>query len=223
MTAPSLTFAQAVRDFLDLDVDSTSKYTDQTINSNIRMASWMLERATNRLFGDRTQAMTFSTNGNASVTIPGLRTPGTVTWAGSTLIQDQSYWLIPDLQQTGVFTGIQLRGFNTRTDGPAYLAYSDWFDTNKDSPKWGGAGASALPNDLVFSAASTWGYSDANLPEPVRFATKVLAAFLTKYPDAVLVSSIATANDGTIDYSGWPLPVQEFISSWAIPVSVAGT
>lgn len=220
MTAPSLTFVSAVRDFLDLDVDATSKYTDQTIGSNIRQASWMLARATNRIFADTTQTLKFTTNDAAYMTIPGLRTATSVTWAGSGLTADESYWLIPDNQQTGVYTGIQLRGFNTRRDGPGYLHYSDWFDTNKDSYKYAGRYAT-LPNDLVI--AGSWGYLEADIPEPVRFATKVLAAFLTKYPDAVLVSSIQTANGGSIDFSGWPLPVQEFIASWRVEHGVAGT
>lgn len=219
MTAPSFTFPQAVRDFLDLDVDATSKYTDQTIGSNIRQASWMLERATNRLYGDRTGTLRkFTTNDAAYVTIPGLRTATSVTFAGSDLTADSSYWLIPDVQQTGVYTGLQLRGFQTRSGGPSYLAYSDWFDTNKDNPKWAAYGS--LPNDLQITG--DWGYAEADLPEPVRFATKVLAAFLTKYPDAVLAGSIQTANGGTIDFSGWPLPVQEFIASWSLRQGVAG-
>jgi hypothetical protein len=216
----SLTFPQAVRDFLDLDVDSTSKYTDQTIGSNIRQASWMLERATNRIFGDQTATKKFTTNDAAYMTIPGLRTATSVTWAGSLLTADESYWLIPDNQQTGVYTGIALRGFRTRLDGPGYLHYSDWFDTNKDDPKYSGRFAS-LPNDLVIEG--DWGYLEADIPEPVRGNAKVLAAFLTKYPDAVLASSIQTAGGGSIDYSGWPITVQEFIASWRIEQGAAGT
>lgn len=223
MTAPSLTFTQAVRDFLQVNLDSTSMYSDQTIGSNIRAASWFLERATNRLFGDRTQGMTFSTNGSVALTIPGLRSAGTVTWSGSTLAANESYWLIPDLQQTGVYTGVQLQAFGTRRDGAGYLHYPDWFDTNKDNPKWGGRGFQTLPNDLVFGSGSTWGYAEADLPEPVRNATKVLAAFMTKYPDAVLVGSTQTSNGSSIDLTGFPLPVQEFITSWRLGSGVGGT
>lgn len=223
MTAPSLTFVQAVRDFLDLDADATSRYTDQTIGSNIRQASWFLERATNRLFGARTQGMVFTTNGNPYVTIPGLRAAGTVQWAGSALTANESYWLIPDLQQTGVYTGIQLRGFNQRSDGPAHRHRSDWFDTNADRLWARGYSLSSLPNDLVFGSGTTWGYAEADIPEPVRATTKILAAFLTKYPDAVLVGATQTANGNSIDLSGYPLDVQAFVDSWRVAPGVAGT
>lgn len=220
MTAPALTFVEAVRDFIDLNNDATSMYSDQTIGSNIRAASWFLERATGRMFGDRTAlTMKFSTNGAASVTIPGLRTATSVSYVGSPLTADETYWLLPDVQQTGVFTGIQLRGFSDRRDGPSYLAFPEWFDRNLDSPKYRGY-LESIPNDLVI--VGDWGYTEANLPEPVRFATKTLAAFYTKYPDAILIGSTQTAQGGSIDLSGFPLPVQQFVTEWSVRAGVAG-
>jgi len=217
MTAPSLTFVGAVRDFLELEPNSTSRYTDETIGSNIRTATWFLERATGRLFSDRTKAMTFSTNGAPHMTIPGLRTATSVTLGGSALTADSTYWLVPDSQQTGVFTGIALRAF-TRTDGPWYMGVADWWDRGLDMPN-GPRTGNTMPNDLVITGS--WGYADADVPEPVRFATKVLAAFWTKYPDAVLIGSAATAGGGAIDLSGFPLPVQQFITDWRVEAGVA--
>lgn len=217
MTQPFFTTTNAVRDFLDLDVDATSKYSDATIGSNIRAASWFLEKATNRFLGDRTQTLTFTTNGAASMTIPGLRTASSIQLAGSAITADQSYWLIPDALQTGLYTGIALRGYNQRRDGPGYLAYSDWFDTNRDQIWRRGGNFTSQPNDL--SIAGSWGFVDnSDFPEPIRFAAKVLAAFYTKYPDAVLVGSIQTANDGSIDLSGFPLPVQQFVADWRLSI-----
>lgn len=222
MTQPFFTTTTAVRDFLDLDVDATSKYTDTTIGSNIRAASVFLERQTGRYLGDRTATLKFTTNGAASMTIPGLRTATSVTLAGSALTADTSYWLTPDALQTGVYTGIALRGYNQRTDGPPYLAYSDWFDTNRDQYWRRGMDLTSLPNDLVIVGA--WGYVDGtDFPEPIRMAAKVLAAFYTKYPDAVLVGALQTSNDGTIDLSGFPLPVQMFVQDWRLSIGgVAG-
>lgn len=217
MTQPFFTTTGAVRDFLDLDVDATSKYTDVTIGSNIRAASWFLEKATGRIFGDKTATLKFTTNGAASLTIPGLRTATSVTLAGTALTADTSYWLTPDAMQTGVYTGIALRGYNLRPDGPAYLMYSDWFDTNRDQQWRRGGNYTSLPNDLVI--VGSWGYADgADFPEPIRFAAKVLAAFYTKYPDAVLVGALQTANDGSIDLSGFPLPVQQFVQEWRLSI-----
>lgn len=214
MTQPFFTTTVAVRDFLDLDVDATSKYNDQTIGSNIRAASVFLERTTGRYLGDRTATLKFTTNGAASLTIPGLRGATSVTLAGSALTADTSYWLIPDALQTGVYTGLALRGYNERA-GPGYLQYSDWFDTNRDS--WYGRGLTSLPNDLVI--VGTWGYTDnVDFPAPIRYAATALAAYYTKYPDAVMVSAIQTANDGSIDLSGFPLPVQQFVTDWRLSI-----
>lgn len=215
MTQPFFTTTTAVRDFLDLDVDSTSKYTDVTIGSNIRAASVFLERNTGRYLGDRTATLKFTTNGAASVTIPGLRTATSITLAGSALTADTSYWLIPDSLQTGVYTGLALRGYNQRTDGPAYLGYQDWFDTNRD--RWFARGMqyTSLPNDLVIAGA--WGYVDnTDFPEPIRKAATSLAALYTKSPDALMVGAIQTSNDGTIDLPGFPLEVVHFLTDWKL-------
>ena len=215
MTQPFFTTTTAVRDFLDLDVDSTSKYSDVTIGSNIRAASVFLERATGRFLGDRTQTLKFTTNGAASLTIPGLRTATSVSRASNTLTADEGYWLIPDALQTGVYTGIAFAGYGQRSGGPGYLHYSNWFDTNMDQAWRRGWNLTSLPNDL--SIAGAWGYVDnSDFPEPIRLAAKILAAFYTKYPDAVLVGALQTANDGSIDLSGFPVPVQQFIDDWKL-------
>jgi hypothetical protein len=140
-----------------------------------------------------------------------------VTLAGSTLTADSTYWLVPDSQQTGVFTGIAVRAF-VRTDGPWYMGVADWWDRGLDMPN-GPRTGNTMPNDLVITGS--WGYVEANIPEPVRFATKVLAAFWTKYPDAVLIGSAATAGGGAIDLSGFPLPVQQFITDWRVEAGVS--
>jgi hypothetical protein len=205
MTAPSLTFVEAVRTQLELDPAATSRYSDQTIGSNIRTASWFLERATGRLFGARSAStLKFSTNGEPYMTIPGLRTATSVTWSGSTLTADSTYWLIPDSQQTGVYTGVQLRGFQRREGGPSYLSAPDWFDRGLDMPGAPGHVLDSIPNDLVI--VGDWGYLDADMPPPVQAATVTLAAFLTKYPDAVLIGASQTAQGNSIDLSGFRCP-----------------
>lgn len=209
---------QSVRDYLALNVDSTSRYTDSTLGSNIRAASEFLERATNRYFADRpSMTYTLTSHGAAQVPLPGLRNVSSVTLAGSALVVDESYWLIPDVMQTGVYTGLQFRAFGTRDDGPAFLRYSDWFDRNLDSPKWpgnwGGDGGS-LPNDLVIVADG--GYSAATLPEAVRHATKVLAAYYTLRPTALLSGAQQSPDGTTFDLSDLPVEVREFVNRWRL-------
>jgi hypothetical protein len=223
MTAPSFITAASVRDYLGLNsVSSDSKYSDSTLGSNIRAASWTLERATGRFFGDRTQTLKFTTNGAAFVTIPGLRTVGTpVTNQGVTLTEDETFYLIPDSQQSGVYTGIQFRAFGTGSSGGAWWMHNpEWFDRNLDSYLHPGnrGGATSLPNDLVLPGS--WGYTD--IPEPILHATKVLAAFYTKRPDAILSGAITTPDGNSFDLSQFPVEVQAFIKDWRIGPWVYG-
>lgn len=222
MTTPSLVSEAAVRELLDLEQSGSSKYGSDLIGSNIRAASWMLERATRRIFRDESNlTLRFSTDGQARILIPGLRTASTVTQNSSSLTVDESYWLIPDMQQTGLYTGIQVRPWATNSGGPWYLSIPDWWDRNLDSPYWtrGGGRPGALPNDLVITGA--WGYTEATLPEPVRDATKVLAAFKTLRPDAFL-SGARVTETGIYDLSRFPIEVQSFIADWRLENQAVG-
>lgn len=222
----SFVTAASVREYLELNsVASSSKYSDATIGSNIRAAIGALERMTHRRLEDSTETLKFTTNGAAYLTIPGLRTATTVTLQGSALTADSTYYLIPDSQQTGVYVGIQFRAFGTGTNrGAWWLSNPEWFDRNLDSP-WHpanrGYSATSLPNDL--SIAGTWGYvDDATMPEAVRHAAKVLAAFYTKRPDAILSGGITTPDGNTFDLSRLPVEVAEFVREWDAASQVFG-
>lgn len=209
MTTPAFVTETDVRTIIDLNASATSKYSADTLASNIRAASWFLERATGRIFRNETSlTLKFTTNGAASVYLPGLRTASSVALSGSTLAEDSSFWLIPDTQQSGVYTAVQLRPFGSFD----YHSYPDWFDTNKDSPKWQAyAQGGSLPNDLVITGA--WGYTDASLPEPVRDATKRLAAWMTLRQDAML-SGVRVTEGGAFDLTSMPAEVQAFVADW---------
>lgn len=221
MTQQSFVSVASVREYLALNDPNTtsSKYSDATIGSNIRAASWTLERATGRYFGNRTATtLKFTTNGAAYLVIPGLRTATTVTLQSAALVADASYWLVPDAQQTGVSCGIQFRAFGTRQDGPSYLGNPEWFDRNLDSIYARGRGGyTSLPNDLVI--VGDWGYTD--LPEPVLHATKVLAAYYTKRPDALLSGAITTPEGAILDLSQVPVEVKMFAEEWRTMPTVA--
>lgn len=220
MTQPSLVTAASVREYLGLNTSSgDSRYSDATLGSNIRAASWFIERSTGRLYADQTATLKFTTEDRAWVPIPGLRTATSVTLNGSALTADSTYYLIPDAQQTGVYTGIQFRSFSRRADGPWWLSNPEWFDRNLDSPYYPGnrGGGTSLPNDLVI--AGSWGYTD--IPEPVLHATKVLAGYYTKRPDAILSGAITT-DTSLFDLSNLPIEVQSFVTEWRVGSQVTG-
>lgn len=210
MAVPAFTTEQAVRDILDLNAAATSQYSAGTIASNIRASAYFLERATGRIFRDESSlTLKFTTNNQGSVYLPGLRVASSVTVNGSARTVDESYWLTPDAMQTGVYTGITFHPFGSSD----YRSNPEWFDRNLDSPYWRGLSQTrrSLPNDL--SITGSWGYADANLPEPVRDANTRHAAWLTLRSD-VLLSGARVSEAGIFDLSNLPIEVQNFISSW---------
>jgi hypothetical protein len=214
---PAFVSAADVRGYLELNSSaSTSKYTDGAISSNIQAASTFLERATGRWFAERLATTYVATSqGATALAIPGLRSATTVTQQSTTLVADESYHLIPDTMQTGLYTAIQFRGFGSRSYSHGYLSNPEWFDRNLDR-EWarGWDWRYSLPNDV--SITGDWGYAAANLPEALLHATKVLAAFYTKRPDSVLASVATTVEGTTLDYSVLPPEVQTFIDNWKL-------
>jgi hypothetical protein len=215
MIAPTLCTVLQVREYIDLNTTaSSSKYTDSTIGSNIRAAGAWMERRTGRIYGNQSAtSKKFTTNGKPAILIPGLRTATTVTLDGTALTADTTYWLLPDAQQTGLYTGIQLRQWNTGST-PWYYSVPDWWDRGLDLPGGQSLGGS-LPNDLVI--LGDWGYvDDATMPEEVRHTAKVLAAYFTKRPDAILGGALATPEGGVVDLAQFPIEVQSFVAEWRI-------
>ena len=220
MTTPAFCTEADVREVIKLNASASSDYSSDLIGSNIRSAAWFLERVTKRIARDETDlSLKFSTHGRAATFIPGLRSASSVTLNGSTLTEDESFWLIPDDQQTGVFTGIQFRAFTRGSDPQWYLSYPDWFDRNLDSPKWRPEWTASLPNDLVIRGA--WGYTDATLPEPWRHANKALAAYYTLHGD-VMLSSVRVVEGGSFDLSQLPIEVQTFVADWSTGKQAVG-
>lgn len=223
MSAPSFVGVQAVLDYLQLNSPgTTSQYSSATIGSNIRAASWTLEKATSRWFNDRPAVTwTGTSNGRAQMFIPGFRTVTAASIQTAPLVSNASYWLLPDVQQSGIYTGLQLRAFTSAGRDPSrpWLANPNWFDINADSPyypaNYGGAyGQSSMPNDIVITGDG--GYLAANLPEPLLHATKVLAAFYTLRPNSLLADVAITPAGGVVNYSQMPAEVTAFIREWSI-------
>jgi len=157
---------------------------------------------------------TATTNGSPAVTLPGFRTVSSATQQSVALVADSTYYLIPDVQQTGIYTGLQLRGYGTRSYGPGYLSNPEWFDRNLDHWRYGYDWTYSLPNDL--SVTGSGGYLDANLPEAVRHAAKVLAGWYTLRPNSLLANVSVTPEGANIDNSSLPTEVLQFIREWKL-------
>lgn len=191
---------------------TTGQYSDGLIGSNIRTASNFLARRTGRVFEDETNTKVFTTDGKAQIPIPGLRTATAVTQQGTTLTADQTYWLIPDADNSGVYIAIQTRAFQPRDGGAWYLSNPQWFDRGLDLP--GRGMYSSLPNDL--SITGSWGYASADLPAEYLNALLVHSAWLTIRPKALLANSIVTPEGSQLNYDEMAPEVQKFIGEWSI-------
>lgn len=127
-----------------------------------------------------------------------------VTLNGAALTANQSYYLIPDRLNSGVSTAIEFP--SQRDVGWPGL---NRFDINYNHVV---RGSSTLPNNLAIDG--NWGHLP--YPDELLGATKVLAAFLTIRPDAVLSGAKQTPEGNTFDLSGLPVEVNEFIANWRI-------
>lgn len=218
--------ATEVREYLQMDTDAdsiaASSILTSQIESNILAAQETLERATRRYFVDR-PATTYTATSmlRPIVAIPGFRIFTTVTWSSSVLVADQSYWALPDVQNTGIYTAIQFRAL--RADSrPWWLADPNWWDKALDNPFYpgnygGGYAYTSMPNDLVITGDG--GYAAGTYPMAWLLAVKQLASFYTKQPASILANTIITAQGGVINYAELPATVSAFIASWRAGVT----
>lgn len=205
---PAFVNASNVRSFAGI-TGITEPWSEANLGSNIRAASAFLQRKTGRQFELQTGVTkTFTTNGDAYVAIPDLQSATSVVLHESTQTADTDYYLVPDTLQTGVYLGIQFPSYGLRG---GYRSFSDWFDRNLDRylPR-------TVPNNLTITG--DWGHDP--LPDELLYATKALAAFMTKNPDALL-SGFTSTPDGTLVEAGdLPKVVASFIETWKIGSAV---
>jgi len=226
--------AGQVRDYLVLNSPgSTSKYSDETVNSNIRAAQSKLERDCHRFFYDHPGVTWAGTTLlQATMAIPGFRTFTSVTWGGSTLSvavpgdgnASPSAWGlleptegVEDLYRLVV--GLQFRPWRVDNDRSWYFADSLWWDKALDSPFYpgnygGGYAWTSMPNDLII--VGDGGYTPGHEPDAVRQAVKVLAAWYTLRPASLLANVTNTGGGGSLTVSELPGEVLEFVAEWKI-------
>lgn len=193
--------AADVRTFANI-TGTTGRYSDASISSNIMTAQSFIQRETGRWFEKVDgKSMTFTTEGRAQLSIPDVRSVTSVTWDGTTLTENESYWLIPDARFAGVYVALQLRSFYK--EGKWYYSNPEWWDRGLDWPRR----QTSDTNDLVVVADTGWD----PLPYDVLHAVKVLAAWYTKRGDAILANAVQGPDGAILDYSQLPPEVAEVV------------
>lgn len=223
-----------VREWLVLNSPgSSSKYSDETVGSNIRAAQSYLERECRRYFYDH-PGVTWSgtTLLQAQVALPGFRSFTSCTW-GATIMDvaipgdgktSPSAWGILEPTEgledgQALVVGIQFRPWRVDGDRPWYYADSQWWDKALDSPFYpgnygGGYAWTSMPNDLII--VGDGGYEPGNEPWAVRQVVKTLAGWNTLRPASVLAGMANTGGGGSLSYTELPAEVLEFISDWKL-------
>lgn len=219
MTTPLLVTADQVRAIVNLNVDATSRYTDQTINSNIRTSLEFLEQSAGRYFYDRPSiTLVLTSNGQAQVALPGLRTVTSVTWNLTALTLDQTYWLYPDELRVGMYMAVGIRPFVSRPEGPTWLASPQWFDRGLDLHRYpaglgfGPYDQGSLPGDIVVVGDGGW--AAGTYPSALLDAVKIDAAWKTLRPAALFSGGSGTGDGNVFDLSAHPVEVQQFVKLW---------
>jgi hypothetical protein len=198
---PAFVNASNVRAYAGIDGIS-APWTEANLGSNIRAASAFLQKRTGRQFElQLATTKTFTTNGEAYISIPDLQTASSVSLNSSAQTSGTDYHLIPDHHQTGVSIGIQFRGFG--------------FDRNLDRYPYL---VGSEPNDLTITG--DWGHDP--LPDELLHATKVLAAWYTRRPDALLGGVSVTVGGTEVDLGAMPAEVRQFIDDWKLSAQVVG-
>lgn len=220
-----------VRQYLTLNADSaSSRYSDETIGSNIRAAQSTLEAATGRFLYNH-EGITWATTTmlQGQVAIPGFRAFTSVTWGNAVLNVglpgndlNAGCWAIreagPGIPDAGgLLVAIQFRAWRADGGMPWWFADSGWFDKLLDSPFYpgnygGGFAWTSMPNDLVI--VGDGGYTPGDEPAAVQHAVKVLAAWYTMRPASVLADVAVTSGGQTLPYQELPPEVSQFIAGF---------
>ena len=203
-------------------------YSDTIIGNHILDSIDELEHATVRYFINRPGfSWQTTSNGAPMLYLAGIRTASSVTWQGAaqtagTLGAGNGYSLLPDVQQTGIYTGIQFRPLRTPdTNGPWWLslggAQTNWFDTGADNPfdprnYGGGYVYTSTAQDTVI--VGDWGYAPGSEPNAFVGALEVLASWHQERRLSILSDSVITPQGGVLSFSQMPPEVRTFVAAW---------
>ena len=186
---------------------------DVLIASIASNASAMAERDTSRVFSVTSNVThRYSTDGQSSVTIhdrPYNDATRTIVFAGATMVEESTCWLLPDRRNPDVAVTIQLRPY----DAEWWARSFNWFDANLDRRNW----TAGTPNDLVISG--TVGHPET--PGDVKAAVTELAAWLYWRAKGGASSMAQTLTGEEVDLSLLPMAYQEMVRNWRVRTAVA--
>jgi hypothetical protein len=226
---------QTIRDIMEWDTTTASAaagpYSDTIIGNHLLDSIGELEKTTRRFFVNRPGfTWQVTSNGAPMLPLPGIRSASSVTWQGAVQVAGTAggggsgYALLPDIQQTGVYTSIQFRPLRTPdTNGPWWLSLggangTDWFSTGADNPydprNYGGGyvyTSTALDTVIV----GDWGYAPGSEPNPFVHALEVLASFAQMRRLSLLADSVITPQGGVLSYSQLPPEIRQFCTDWS--------
>lgn len=230
-TPYTIVVPQTIRDINGWD-SNTARYSDTVIGNHLLDSIGEIEKACVRYFVNKPGfTWQYTSNGAPLLYLAGLRSASSVAWQGAIQTAgvagtggSSGYLLLPDAQQTGIYTGIQFRPLRTPdTNGPWYWSLggpngTDWFSTGADNPfdprNYGGGyvyTSSALDTVIV----GDWGYAPGSEPNPFVSALEVLASWHQERTLSLLADSVITPQGGVLSFSGMPVEVKSFISQWA--------
>ena len=218
---------QTIRDIQGWD-DSTNRYSDTVIGNYLLDSIAELEKTTRRYFVNKPGFSWMVTSyGRPILALPGLRTASSVTWQGAVQTagipgQGSGYMLMPDAQQTGVYTSVSFRPRRIPDGGPWWLSLGQgdksWFDTGADNdfdPRNYGGGYVFTSTELDTIVVGDWGYAPGSEPGPFVHALEILASWNQQRPVSLLADSVITPQGGVLSYSSMPPELRQFIGDWS--------
>lgn len=176
-----------------------------------------MESDTGRRFAAASNtSIPYSTNGEVLVSIldvPRSDPSRVVTWNGVALVENSTYWLLPDRRNPDISTQLQIGLFTDRPD--AYKADPNWWDKNLDR-FWNRR--SGLPNDLTVQGIVGHPFWRNDVTEQALF----LGAWFFWRAKSGASGVVQLPSGEEVDLGSQPIASPDFVRNWRVRTAVAG-
>lgn len=176
-----------VRAYLNID-GTEGLYSQGIIQANIETASNYLQRSTGRQFEPQNATTKTFTTDISYLSVPDLRSVISVTIGGNAAT-DYLLHANGDIYGALTFADFNIADYN------GYATYGRGYE-------------------VTVVITGNWGWDP--LPAELTHATKILAAWYTKRPDAVLTNTLQTGEGNIVDLSRLPPEVWMFKRDWSM-------